>query len=50
MPITQSTVSANRRFQFHKPGQPLIRTHNETLSVIAMRVNNPDPAAFPIHG
>jgi hypothetical protein len=27
-----------------------IRTHNETLSVAAMRVKNPDYLAFAIHG
>jgi len=39
---------AGRRFKFHKCRQLLIRTHNETLSVIAMRVGNPDysPASF----
>jgi hypothetical protein len=35
-------ASANRQFQFQKRGQPFIRTHNETLSVAAMRVSNPD--------
>jgi hypothetical protein len=29
-------------FQFHKRSQLFIRTHNEALSVIAMRVSNPD--------
>jgi len=32
----------NRRFEFHKSRQLFIRVHNETLSVVAMRVNNPD--------
>jgi hypothetical protein len=32
----------NRRFEFHKSRQLFIRTHNETLSVIAVRVCNPD--------
>jgi hypothetical protein len=36
-----STDSTNRRFEFHKRGQLFIRTHNETLSVIAVRVSNP---------
>jgi hypothetical protein len=31
-----------RRFQFHKRSQYFIRVYNETLSVVAMRVNNPD--------
>jgi hypothetical protein len=35
-------ASANRRFKFHKRRQQFIRTHNETLSVVAMRVHNPD--------
>ena len=39
---TQFAASANRRFQFQKRGQLFIRAHNETLSVVAMRVCNPD--------
>jgi hypothetical protein len=35
-------ASADRRFEFHKPGQQFIRSHNETLSVAAMCVCNPD--------
>jgi hypothetical protein len=31
-----------RRFKLNKRGQLLIRLHNETLSVAAMRVCNPD--------
>jgi hypothetical protein len=31
---------ANRRFQFHKCSQLFIRTHNETLSIVAVRVCN----------
>jgi hypothetical protein len=31
---------SNRRFQFQKRRQPFIRTHNETLSVVAMRVSD----------
>jgi len=34
--------SANRRFKFKKCGRLLIRVHNETLSVVAVRVCNPD--------
>jgi hypothetical protein len=30
------------RFQLHKRRELLIRTHNETLPVAAMRVSNPD--------
>jgi hypothetical protein len=35
-------LSQNRRFQFHKRSQLFIRTHNEPLSVVAVRINNPD--------
>jgi hypothetical protein len=31
---------SNRRFQFHKRRQLFIRTHNETLSVVAVRVSD----------
>jgi hypothetical protein len=31
-----------RPLQFHERSQHFIRVHNETLSVTAMRVNNPD--------
>jgi hypothetical protein len=34
--------ASNRRFQFYKRRQLFIRTHNETLSIVAMRVSNPD--------
>src|SRR6266516_5334448 len=42
-------ASADRRFEFDKRSQLLIRTHEETLSVAAMRVTNPDctPATKP---
>jgi hypothetical protein len=33
---------ADRRLQFHKRRQLFIRVRNETLSVVAMRVSNPD--------
>ena len=32
----------NRRFQFHKRRQLFIRAHHETLSLVAMYINNPD--------
>jgi hypothetical protein len=38
---TQKAASPNHRFQFHKRRQLFIRTHNETLSVAAMRVSIP---------
>jgi len=33
---------ANRKFEFNKRSQLFIRVHNETLSVVTMRVCNPD--------
>jgi hypothetical protein len=38
----QFAANADYRSDFNKRGQFLIRTHNETLSVAAMRVRNPD--------
>jgi hypothetical protein len=32
----------NRRFEFHKRRQLFFRPCNETLSVVAVRINNPD--------
>ena len=37
-----STALPNRRFKFQKRSQLFIRVHNETLSVVPMRVSNPD--------
>jgi hypothetical protein len=42
--------AASRRFAFHKRSQLFIRTHNETLSVIAMRVSNENRSPLGIHG
>jgi hypothetical protein len=42
--------SANPGFQFQKRCQYFIRTHNETLSVVAMRVSNPDCSPLRING
>jgi hypothetical protein len=38
----QFAASANRQFEFRKRSQLFIRPHNETFSVVAMRVCNPD--------
>jgi hypothetical protein len=38
----------DRHFQFQKRGQLLIRSHDETLSVATVRVNNPDRSPFKI--
>jgi hypothetical protein len=35
--------------EFHKRSQLFIRVHNETLSVVAMRVSNPDRSPARIH-
>jgi hypothetical protein len=40
----------NRPFQFQKRSQLFIRTHNETLSIAAMRVSNPDRWPVGING
>jgi hypothetical protein len=39
----------NCRFQFQKRRQLFVRVNNETLSVVAVRISNPDRAAFEIH-
>jgi len=41
--------AANRKFKFHKRRQLLIRVHNETLAVPAMRVRNPDRSPVGIN-
>jgi hypothetical protein len=40
--VSLSQSSFNRRFQFYKRRQPFIRTHNEALTIAAMRASNPD--------
>jgi hypothetical protein len=49
-PSNQFTATANHRFEFQKRRQLFIRAHNETLSVVAMRVCNPDCSTARIHG
>jgi hypothetical protein len=46
----QFTASADRRFQSQKRSQFFIGTHNETLSIVAMRVCNPDRSPARIDG
>jgi hypothetical protein len=41
-------VDTNRPLQFHKRSQLIIRAHNETLSVVAVRVSNPDRSPLGI--
>ena len=40
--ITFCESRFNYRFQFRKRRQLFVRSHNETLSVVAVRINNPD--------
>jgi hypothetical protein len=40
----------NHRFKFHKRSELFIRTHNETLSIAAMCVSNPDRLPLGING
>jgi hypothetical protein len=39
----------DRRFKFEKSSQLFIRMHNETLSVIAVRIGNPDRSPVGIN-
>ena len=40
---------ANHHLQFYKRSQLFLRVHNETLSVAAMRVGNPDRSPVRIN-
>ena len=42
-------AGANRRLKFEKCRQLFLRAYNETLSVVAVRVNNPDRSPFVIY-
>jgi len=44
-----ATSTANCRFAGQGTPVSFIRTHNETLSVAAMRVNNPDRSPVAIN-
>src|SRR5205823_12843913 len=46
---SQPLPVTNRRFQFYKSGQLFIRTHTETLSVVAVRVSNQDRSPARIY-
>jgi hypothetical protein len=41
---------ANRHFQLQKRRQLFICAHNETLSVVAVSVSNPDPSPLEANG
>jgi hypothetical protein len=45
----QFAVTPNHRFEFHKRRQLFIRVHNETLSVVALRVSDKDRSPAGIH-
>jgi len=45
----QFAASADRPLQFNKRSQRLIRTQDETFSVAAMRICNPDCSPFGIN-
>jgi hypothetical protein len=40
--LVSQQAETNRPFQFQKRSQLFIRTHNETLSIAAVCVSNPD--------
>jgi hypothetical protein len=43
---TTQRDARNRRLKFHKRSRLFIRTRNETLSIVAMCVNNPEFVGF----
>jgi hypothetical protein len=50
-PIRQAnSLRANHRFQFNKSSQLFIRSHNATLSVVAVCISYPDRSPVAIHG
>ena len=49
LPDGRRDCAANRRFEFHKRSQLFIRVHNESLSVAAMCVCNPDRSPVGIN-
>jgi hypothetical protein len=48
-PTSDHSYGLESRFKFHKRSQLLIRTHNETLSVTAVRVHNPNRSPVGIN-
>jgi len=43
-------LTANYQFKFHQRRQLFIRSHNETLSIAAMRISDPDRLPARIYG
>jgi len=48
--VRETGRSPNRGFKFQKRSQLIIRMHDEALTVVAMRVCNPDRLPVGIHG
>jgi hypothetical protein len=46
----QMAATATRRVEFHKRSQLFVSADNETLSVVAVRVNNPDRSSLAVNG
>jgi len=47
---SQFAARSDRRFQFQNRGQLFIGANHQTLSVVAMRVCNPDRSPVEING
>jgi hypothetical protein len=47
---TNSPEVADRRLELHKRSQLFIGSHNETLSIVALRVSNEDRSPARING
>jgi hypothetical protein len=43
-------AKTNRPFQFQERSHLFVGVHNEALTVVAMRVNNPDRLPIGFHG
>jgi hypothetical protein len=46
---SRRSAGSSRRFEFQKRRQLLIRVHNETLSIVAVRIGNPDRSPVGIN-
>jgi len=50
MRLSDCSSRADRRFKLDNRSQRFIGAHNETISVTAMRVSNPDRSPARIYG
>lgn len=48
--VRHFAASAGSRFLFKKRRQLFVRSHNETFSVVSLRVSNPDSSPLGING